>query len=458
MIFKTSFWRKAMSSSSTNISDINHIEAGEEITGKINKLDNPMKNNRKHNNNQDAVLTNSRLIAWMVWIIASIFYSYQYVLRVMPNIMMQDILQQFNIDAATFGQFSGVYYLGYSLMHLPIGIALDRFGPKKVMPFCILLTSVGLLPILFTDFWVYPILGRALIGIGSSAAILGIFKIIRLTFSEEKFTRMLSFSVTIGLIGAIYGGGPVNYLSAHLGYKTVVAIFACVGLGLALITYWIVPNLKSNESISILSDIKEVFSSKKVLAICFLSGLMVGPLEGFADVWGAEFLKQTYGYDKTLAASLTSAIFLGMCFGAPIISFIAEKTRSYLGTIMGAGLVMALCFIILLFGKIEATGLSVMFVIVGVCSAYQIIAIYKASTYVHIRVAGLTTAVANMIIMIFGYFFHAVIGWLVNLLGGTDNPQAFIYGISVIPLGLAIGAIGFFILYLGDRKILTDRH
>lgn len=79
----------------------------------------------------------SRSIAWVVWFVASLFYAYQYVLRVMPNIMMTDITQQFHIDTLVFGQFSGVYYIGYSLMHLPIGIMLDRFGPRKVMTGCI---------------------------------------------------------------------------------------------------------------------------------------------------------------------------------------------------------------------------------------------------------------------------------------------------------------------------------
>lgn len=76
-------------------------------------------------------ITSSRSLAWGVWIIASVFYAYQYILRVMPNIMLPDIMEQFGISAATFGQFSGVYYIGYSLMHLPIGIMLDRYGPKK---------------------------------------------------------------------------------------------------------------------------------------------------------------------------------------------------------------------------------------------------------------------------------------------------------------------------------------
>ena len=56
-----------------------------------------------------------RAIAWVVWVVASVFYAYQYVLRVMPNIMLDYIMQQFHIGAATFGQFSGVYYIGYSL-------------------------------------------------------------------------------------------------------------------------------------------------------------------------------------------------------------------------------------------------------------------------------------------------------------------------------------------------------
>src|SRR5215213_258326 len=124
--------------------------------------------------------SNSRIIAWAVWMIASVFYAYQYILRVMPSIMLDDIMQQFHIGAAVFGQFSGVYYIGYSLMHLPIGIMLDRYGPRKIMTGCILLTVIGLLPIIYAQSWMYPILGRALIGIGSSAAILGTFKIIRM--------------------------------------------------------------------------------------------------------------------------------------------------------------------------------------------------------------------------------------------------------------------------------------
>ncbi len=402
-------------------------------------------------------ISRGRLISMTVWMTASLFYAYQYILRVMPNIMLDDIMSQFHISAAVFGQFSGLYYIGYSAMHLPIGILMDRFGPKKVMSGCILLSAIGLLPLIFSDYWVYPILGRVLIGMGSSAAILGVFKIVRMSFSQERFARMLSISVTIGLIGAIYGGGPVSYMREVFGYQFVVQTFAIIGAFLAAITYMIVPDIKSPSKRGVLADIKEVIKNKKVVWTCIFAGLMVGPLEGFADVWSAVFLKQVYGFEATISASIPSMIFIGMCFGAPVLSLIAEKL-GYLKTIICAGIVMAISFCALLIFQLPVSILSIAFVIVGVASAYQILAIYKASTYVREEVAGLTTAVANMIIMFFGYAFHTVVGSIVNVLGGPSSSSALIYGIAVIPIALVLGTSGFLLTGKNKRNIPDLNH
>lgn len=398
--------------------------------------------------------SNSRMIAWAVWIIASVFYAYQYILRVMPNIMLNDIMQQFGMSTTTFGQFSGVYYIGYSLMHLPIGIMLDRYGPRKVMTGCILLTVAGLMPLLFAEHWIYPIFGRLLIGLGSSAAILGVFKIIRMTFSETLFPRMLSFSVTIGLIGAIYGGGPVSYMRDVFGYQAVVQLFAAGGVLLALLTYWIIPDMRSPSKGTVVSDIKEVLSNRRVIWTCVFAGLMVGPLEGFADVWGTVFLKQVYGLDGTVAASMPSMIFIGMCFGAPALSLIADKVGSYLATIIGAGIAMTICFSLLIIFHLASGIITLSFILVGMCCAYQILAIYKASTYVREEVVGLTTAVANMIIMIFGYAFHSIIGGVINSTGGPNISQSLVNGVAVIPIALFLGTCGFVILFFTEKKLI----
>lgn len=367
--------------------------------------------------------------------------------------MLDDIMRQFNIDATLFGQFSGIYYIGYSALHLPIGIMLDRFGPRKVMSGCIILTVIGLLPLIYAEHWAYPIFGRLLIGAGSSAAILGVFKIVRIIFSEKLFPRMLSLSVTIGLIGAIWGGGPVNYMLETLGFHRVVQIFALGGLALALITYWIIPNSEKVSKSSILCDLKEVFGNKRVIALCLFAGLMVGPLEGFADVWGTAFLKQVYGYDSTISSSLPSLIFVGMCFGGPLLSLISEKVGGALVTIVGAGVIMSVSFVALLIWHPSSSVISLNFILVGICCAYQILAIYKASTFVREQVAGLTTATANMIIMTFGYAFHTLIAALINAMGGPNSSIALNGGIAVIPIALFIGTAGFIYLSFKENRL-----
>jgi hypothetical protein len=291
-----------------------------------------------------------------------------------------------------------------------------------------------------------------LIGIGSSAAILGTFKIIRIVFTEKQFTRMLSLAVTIGLIGAIYGGGPVSYMTETLGYKIVVEIFAGIGILLAIATYLIVPDMAVESSKTVFADIKEVFTNYKLIALCLFAGCMVGPLEGFADVWGATFLNNIYGFDLKTSSYITSMMFIGMCFGGPCLSFLSEKTGSYMGIIIASGLIMMVSFTALILCGLSKNTVIISFILVGICSAYQIIAIYKASTYVNDNVVGLTTAVANMIIMIFGYGFHSAIGLMVRIFGGVGDKTAFTYGVSIVPIMLTIGVIGVSLIAYRDRQ------
>lgn len=396
------------------------------------------------------------LKGWIMWLLASLFYAYQYILRVLPNIMMEDIMSKFHIDASIFGQFSGFYYVGYAGAHIPIGILLDRLGPKSILPICVVLTVLGLAPLIYTDLWIFPSIGRALIGIGSSGAILGVFKIIRLVFPETRFTRMLGIAVTIGLLGAIYGGEPVNYLLGVFGWEIALHGIGLIGIVLALFLYFLTPALKGKKGFkgNVWHDVKEVLSNKMVLVICILGGFMVGPLEGFADVWGTEYLKLAYELPDTIASSLPSFIFLGMCFGAPFLSYAADRWHAYYGVITLSAFVMAFGFLLIFFGHLSVTFWGIIFFIIGIFCAYQIPVIYKASSYVSEKAMGLTTACANMIIMIFGYIFHGSIGrlmdvfWQGNMAHGMRVylPSSYMKALLIIPIGLILGGIGFWYL------------
>ena len=115
----------------------------------------------------------SLLVAWSTWFALAMFYAYQFVQRVFPNIVMDDIMDKYHVNASEIGHFAGIYYVGYIAMHIPLGIILDHFNAKKVIPLCILLAVAGFAPLAYIDSFEMATYGRFLIGVGSSGAAVG---------------------------------------------------------------------------------------------------------------------------------------------------------------------------------------------------------------------------------------------------------------------------------------------
>ncbi|WHQ47206.1 MAG: MFS transporter [Candidatus Midichloria sp.] len=391
---------------------------------------------------------NKFVSAWSAWFFATMFYAYQYILRVLPNIGMPNIINDFSINITQVGLFSGIYYIGYTLMHIPIGLLIDRFSIKKVIPICVLLTSVGLLPLLYSSLFLNAILGRLLIGIASSASILGIFKVVKTGFGEVKFTSLVGMSVTIGLISAMYGGRPIDYLVSIYGWKTVINAFVIIGVAFSILLYCVLPQItekgkKYHFSMrEMWQDIKSIFCNPKIVVLSFIAGLMVGPLEGFADAWGTLFFESFYGFDRRHSSTLPSIIFLGMCFGSTLIGCIIDKTKSHIQVVLISNIMMILSFLLVFSGKCNLYVLYFLMFVIGLLSAYQIPIIGKVRDYTNNRLADITSAACNMIIMVFGTVFHTLIGIFTEQFGAISK------GLAVIPVALIVALILLSILMI----------
>jgi predicted MFS family arabinose efflux permease len=400
---------------------------------------------------------------FLIWLLASLFYAYQYILRVIPNIIAPELITKFNISIEDVGQFGGIYYIGYTLAHIPIGILLDRFGPKFVLPACIVLTFTGTLPLICFDEWSYSIIGRIIVGIGSSASAIGLFKVASMYFSQEKSARMASLSIIIGLLGAIYGGLPLDFLLDKFGWSYVIYTFSAFGCVLALLLFLITPKGNIQQEKVSIKDLKTVFFNKHIILISFFGGLMVGAMEGFADGWIKVFLCEVYEMTGDLASSLSSVIFIGMGAGSFSLAYLLEKyPNKHYEIIIACSFAMIAGFLMLFTGVGGLyIALSALFII-GFASGYQVVTIYKAISYVNNNLVGLATAMSNMIVMIFGEFFHTWIAKVVNfhwdqtMIEGNPiyGAELLIKATSIIPVCLLIAIFGFMWLKRQDKQIL----
>lgn len=399
--------------------------------------------------------------AFIAWSCITVFYCYQYILRAMPTVVMPDLMNKFNVNAAEFGSYAGIYYIGYIAVHIPIGIMLTRFGGRSVMAVCVLLSAIGLAPVVYSDNWTMVYLGRLLTGIGSSASAVGSLQIFRILY-PQTFARMIGIMVSLGLVTVFTVNSFLAQFIEYMGFDETMNILTIVGVALAVMTYILMPKSTDQEpSESIWQDIKDITMNYKIILLSLFGGLMVGPLEGFADAWGSAFLIQVYSIDKPLADSTVLYVFQGMCVGGIIIPYLAERYRSYYGTTIFSGLAMLSCFVYLLLEGALREYIGIICIIIGIFSAYQIVLIAKIVTYVKEEQSGIAGSIANMIIMAFGWVFHNSIGyslekqWTGLMVDGVKvyGNVEFINSLAIIPAAIAVATVGVAIIsFMEYRK------
>src|SRR5262245_4686008 len=124
------------------------------------------------------------------WLTGAVFFFYAWVLRVAPSVMVEELMRDFAVGAAVLGHLSAAYFYGYAGMQIPVGVLLDRFGPRRLMTLaalvcaacCVLLatsTSLGL-----------ATAGRFLIGASAAVSLVGSMAVAGQWFHSNRFALL----------------------------------------------------------------------------------------------------------------------------------------------------------------------------------------------------------------------------------------------------------------------------
>jgi MFS family permease len=413
------------------------------------------------------VLTRMKFLPWVMWALPLTFFAYQFVLRLWPSLLMGQIMHQFSINATSFGFLSAIYYLGYAGMQIPLAICLERFGVRAVVSMCALVCGIATFLFSFTSYWSLALLGRFLIGVGSAAGFLGTSKAISLWFPALHYGRLVGLTFSFGLLGAVYGGKPISLMIQNLGWESVACILGIggVALGMLMLIFFKNPSAHNNvhhePSMMKFSDLGLVLRSSSLIGLSIANLLMVGALEGFADVWGVNYLMETHRWTQGECAGLISFIFIGMLFGGPILAFLSERLGVY-PMIMGCSLGMASLFFLMLVGRdfLGAFSLKIVFFTIGIFCCYQVLIFSAGSKLVTSSLLSITVAFLNCINMLGGSFFHTMVGslmdtcWEGNILNGVRiyTHEAYFSALMAIPICSLLGGFIIFLLYWKEKK------
>ncbi len=405
---------------------------------------------------------NKGYIPWVMWFFPLAFFAFQFILRLFPGLIMPELLQKYQISATDFGLFASLYYLGYAGMQIPMALLLDKYGPRHIIALSAMICGLSVWMMLSFDSWGMALLSRFLIGVGSVVGFLGTSKVISQWFAKEKYARLVGLTFSFGLLGALYGGRPVSMMIEEMGWETMLGSLGAIALLLGLFNYCVVRNRETapaKPQTSVFIDLKQLCRHKSLLILAFANFLMVGSLEGFADVWGVPYLMATRELTKIEAASITSFVFVGMLFGGPLLAYLSEKFKAHYQVTMTAGFLMAsLMLLVLIFNAVlpQSALMFIMFLI-GILCCYQVIVFAIGQELVPTHLMSVTIALLNCINMLGGSFFHSSIGRLMDffepgtMINGmlVYSASAYTSALMIIPIAAFIGAS---LVYLSLRK------
>ena len=181
-----------------------------------------------------SIPTPPRAAAWAVWGSAVSLYLLAVFHRSSLAVAGLEAAERFDITAAQLATFTMLQLLVYALMQVPVGLLVDRFGPRSVILTGALVMTVAQVGFALADSFVLALLARTLVGIGDAMTFICLLRLVATWFPPRRIPFLTQVSGTLGQSGAILAAAPMTWAFGALGWTGAYLLSATVGVVLAL--------------------------------------------------------------------------------------------------------------------------------------------------------------------------------------------------------------------------------
>ena len=195
--------------------------------------------------------------ATRVVLVFGLAYFLSYAMRAINAVIAPALSADLHLTNADLGLLSAAYFMGFGLMQLPIGVWLDRHGPRRTESALLLFGALGAAIFASSDTLLGVWVGRALIGVGVSACLMAAFKAFRVWYPPERQSQLGSYMLVIGTAGALSATVPVALLLPVVGWRTV---FFGVAVALLLAAWVLFSRLRDIEQSMPMHDLARASS------------------------------------------------------------------------------------------------------------------------------------------------------------------------------------------------------
>jgi MFS family permease len=392
--------------------------------------------------------------AGVAWLLAAVYYFYQYSLRSAPAVMMPQISGAFGLDALGAASLVGLFYYGYSPFSLIAGAALDRLGPKMVIPIGALMAGAGAL-MFATGNLAAAQAGRFLQGAGGVFALVGAVYIASKNFPASRAATLIGATQMFGMAGGSAGQfvvGPM--IAGGLLWSRFWLGMGIIGLAVGALLFMLLPrkeaqNAQGDWLREAAAAMGVVFRNPQSILCGLIAGLLFIPTTIFDMIWGVRYLQDAHGFDYATAVMRSATVPLGWIIGCPLLGWMSDRIGRRKPVIIGGALVLLACLAWILYGRPGVFPPYVPALVAGIASGaamlpYTVIKEANPPEY-----SGTATGVVNFLNFTFSALLGPVFGLvLLTVSGGAATASLEHYQTTFEPLlaGVAIAVVLCFLL------------
>jgi len=387
--------------------------------------------------------------AAIAWLITAVYYFYQYTLRSAPAVMMPQLSEAFGLGAASVASLLGLFYYGYSPFSLVAGAAMDRIGPRRVVP--IGAAAVGIGALLFsTGSGQAASIGRLLQGAGGVFALVGAAYIATTNFPASRAATLIGATQMFGMAGGSAGQFVVGPLIASgMAWTTFWFGMGLAGLVMSVLLYVLLPEpaavaRRDNWLREARGAMALVFRNPQSILCGIIAGLLFIPTTIFDMVWGVRFLQQGIGIDYVEAVLRSATVPFGWIIGCPLLGFVSDRIGRRKPVIATSAVVLFACLGWILYGRAGVFPPYVVGLATGIASGAAMLPYTVIKEANPPNVSGTSTGVVNFL----NFTFSALLGpvfasILMRVSGGVEHATRAHYQSTFAPLliGVALAAV-----------------